>query len=1104
MKKVKILLIGLMVGVGLAYSAEPEWNDIKVIQVGTEKPHATLHGYADEKTAFKYNTEKSDRFKLLNGQWKFNWVSKPADRPADFYKPSFDVSHWDDIPVPCSWQMKEYGVAIYRAAGLPFPKGNVPFVPKDFNPVGSYRRDFALPKGWEKRRTFINFDGVDSAFYLWINGKKIGYSQGSRTPAEFEITDVVRAGNNTLAVEVYRFSDAAYTEDQDFWRLSGIQRDVYLFTSAEQKIRDVTIVTDLDEKYEHAMLKIDAELENTGKPQKLTLETALYDANGKMVPNSGTTQVIQTSKKLTEKNISIPIQSPNKWTAETPYLYKLLLTLKDSTGNVIEVVPQRVGFRKVEIKGELFLVNGRNILLKGVNRHEHHPDLGHSANYESIMKDLTLFKKYNINAVRTSHYPTVPLFYDLCDEYGIYIMDEANHETHWSGNTPKNEVANGPMWKEQMVDRQVRMVERDKNHASVVMWSLGNEAGDGPNFTACIDWVHENDPTRSVHYQGAGKRNSTNSDWGSDMYADPSKTGFEGKPYLLCEYSHAMGNSNGNLMEYWDTIYNTPRHHGGFIWDWQDQGLRRPVPEGYTDPFGRDTVLAYGNFWKNYIKDKYSLKYDNGHGAFCMNGLIDADWNPHPGMAALKYVYRNMHVRPVDLSKGTFKMKSWFDFIQADEQLDGTWTITSEDKTIAEGKIKDLSIKPGEERELKIDLPKIKIEPGREYFINIIFATRQNTFYAKKGYVLAQEQFRLPVGQPVALSTADLPALTLKKSDKLVSVSGDKFSIQFDRVKGTISSFKFENIELIKSGLRPDFWRPITDNDNGVARKAEYTDLRWKTASENMTVENSTVKTLDSGAAEVSFELSFPEKLGSFTSTYTVYGNGEVAVKAQFKKGTVEMAQLMYRYGMTMTMPVEFQNIHWYGRGPEPTYIDRMLEPIGVYESTVDGQWIDYSNPQENGNKVDVRWMAMLNQSGYGLLIKGAQPLSVNACNFDPIAMQNSAYAFELKRIDGVRLNIDLATSGVGGNNSWGKTAMPAYLLPVADFSYGFHLQPVQAKAKELPELGRSLTGAERVYEVNLPTHSGKLIDFKEKKSAAKKNSPKKKSNHQVGAPVDS
>jgi beta-galactosidase len=559
----------------------------------------------------------------------------------------------------------------------------------------------------------VCFDGVDSAFYLWVNGKEIGYSQGSRTPAEFDITEIVKPGKNVLAVQVYRWCDGSYLEDQDFWRLSGIFRDVYLWSVGEQHIRDFRVATQLDEQYRDAVLKIHCELAGG---ENCAVDVDLTDSTGKAVFDT-VTKKVSTVEGRQEVVFELPVANPEKWNAESPYLYKLLLTLKDGQGEVIEVVPWNVGFRQVEIREGQFLFNGKAILFKGVNRHEHNPDTGHVVTHETMVRDIKLMKENNINAVRTSHYPNVPLWYELCDKYGLYVMDEANIESHGYENNPENEIANDPLWREAHLDRVIRMAQRDKNHACIVIWSLGNEAGDGPNLRACHKWLRENMPTRPVHYEGSsGRGDGRASDFFSRMYARPD-WGMDGedkypdKPIILCEYSHAMGNSNGNLKEYWDdNIYVNPRHQGAFVWDWMDQGIRLPVPAEYAGRVGKGPVreyfFAYGGWWE----DRLGI-FNNGN--FCMNGLIAADWTPHPGLYALKYVYRNIHVSAVDLKEGRLKARNWFDFSNIKDVAKGVWTIEANGKEIAGGQIPALDVPAGDEKEFELKLPSISPEPGR-------------------------------------------------------------------------------------------------------------------------------------------------------------------------------------------------------------------------------------------------------------------------------------------------------------------------------------------------------------------------------------------------------
>jgi beta-galactosidase len=569
-----------------AWAAEPnDWENPSITAIGTEPPHATMTRYADTASAIAGDEAKSPWRLSLNGPWKFHWVPKPADRPLDFYKTTFDDSQWKTIPVPSNIEVQGYGVPIYVNIQYPWGKPNPPNIPHDNNPVGSYRRTFSLPKTWAGREVYLHFAGVNSFFYLWINGQKVGLSKDSRTPAEFNITKYLKPGENLLAAEVYRWNDGSYLEDQDFWRLSGIFRDVFLWSAGPLYVRDFEIKAELDEQCRDGNLKVLAHVLNGGgKDAPASVEAVLLDDAGKPVVTLGPKTVDVTIGRGTPVAFEAAVKQPKQWSAESPNLYKLLLTLKSTAGNVIEVIPCNVGFRRVEIKDGLLLVNGKRVLLKGVNRHEFDPDTGQYVSVESMVRDIKLMKQHNINAVRTAHYPNVPAWYDLCDRLGLYVIDEANIESHGMGYGPESLAKKAP-WLAAHIDRTRRMVERDKNHPSVIIWSLGNEAGDGPNFEATYAWIKERDPTRPVQYEQAGTRPHT--DIVCPMYARPNNMAAyaskpQKRPYIQCEYAHAMGNSTGNLFEYWDLCYSKPQLQGAFVWDWVDQGLRKLIPASFT------------------------------------------------------------------------------------------------------------------------------------------------------------------------------------------------------------------------------------------------------------------------------------------------------------------------------------------------------------------------------------------------------------------------------------------------------------------------------------------------------------------------------------------
>lgn len=1022
---------------GRAVLADPDWNNISAIQLNAEPPHSTFTAYSDRDGALMQDPVKS-AVRSLNGMWKFHWSANPESRPVDFYRMDFDASDWSNLAVPSNWQMHGFGVPVYKNNGLIFSQKQFPEVPANFNPVGSYLKTVTLPDEWNGQQIFIHFAGVDAAFYLWVNGRKVGYSQGSRTPAEFDITRYVAAGNNRIAVEVYRFCDGSYLEDQDFWRLSGIFRDVYLFSASFQRIRDFTVVTDLDDQYENALLRVDVDTSATDG----TLELSLLDKQGHTVAE-------EIANAESKTHFEIPVMNPAKWTAETPNLYTLLLTLKNADGEITEVIPQDVGFRKLEICGEAFLINGRPVHLRGVNRHEHHPAAGHVVTRETMMRDIRLFKRNNINAVRTAHYPNDPLWYSLCDRYGIYVVDEANLEGHWSGNTMKNRVANNPAWCDAMLDRQRRMVLRDKNHPSIIIWSMGNETGDGPNFQTCIDWIHQTDPTRSVHYEGSGKEpGAPHSDWGSDMYVSPEKTGDPGKPYLLCEYSHAMGNSSGNLEEYWQNIYASPRHHGGFIWDWMDQGLCRPVPAGFTDPFGRETVLAYGRFWADYYGSSYDKSYGNHRGEFCMNGLLAADWTPHPGLSAVRQAYRPIDVQPVDVNNGIFRITNRFNFLNLQSEFSGRWTLLADGKPVAQRTFAAPDLAGASGTLLTLELPsELSASDQSEMLLNIEWLTLNDKFYAPAGTVQVTQQYAIS-SLPDSVFPSPCSSLNVSETDAALKLSGEDFSVEFDKASGRIISYIFQGLEHFHLGPQPDFWRACTDNDIGWMRNSKtYALLEgFKTASRRTQMN---CLDFDPKTSTVQVRSKLLEGLGSTVVDYTVCADGSLLVHVHYTDPP-KNESLLFRRGTRMEVPLGFTNITWYGRGPQPTYSDRAYEPVGIYSGTVDEQWVDYNHPQENGNKTAVRWMALQNAAGAGLLFQGMPLLNIGVRPFEPEDMEGADYTFKLRRADGISVNIDLAQLGVGGNTSWGDTAMKPYLLFAEEFEYSYWIKPIPADIRDV------------------------------------------------------
>lgn len=1025
--------------------AAQEWADPKVIQAGAEKPHATMMAYPSAELARTQDRTRSPWFQTLNGDWKFQWSPDPMSRPAEFYKPEFNDTEWKLLPVPSNWQMHGYGVPVYTNIRYPWPQDPkaAPVVPREKNEVGSYRRTFTMPAEWKGREVYLHFEGVDSAFYVWVNGRRAGYSEDSRTPAEFNITPLLKPGENALAVEVYRFSDGSFVEDQDMWRMSGIFREVFLWSAAATHIRDFEVMTGLDAQYKDAVLRVKTEVVNPGG--SLTME--LLDAEGKPAM-PGVTRAAAASMEM-----AINVPAPKKWTPETPYLYTLLLTLKQASGAVAEVIPQRVGFRKVEIKGGKLLVNGRAVLIKGVNRHEFDPDRGKVPTRAMMIRDITLMKQFNINAVRTSHYPNAPEWYDLCDQYGLWVIDEANIETHHYGNDRRNRLTNDPVWAEIYLDRVKRMVERDKNHASIISWSMGNESGDGLAGKLTYEWAKRRDASRVFHNEGSTSNDGLNADINSFMYptAERSeKLAAERKtmPLILCEYTHAMGNSNGGLKEYWDLFYKETNAQGAFVWDWTDQGIRQPVPAGYRDASGRGTFFAYGGWFE----DKLGLHNDNN---FSMNGLVSADRKPRPGFHAIKYVYRYIHATDAASNGRSVTIKNWHDFVNAKDVAEGWWTLARNGHAVAKGRLPELDLAPREEKRFDIPLPAMELDPGDEYFLNLSFTLKDDTAWARRGHEVAWDQF--PVAAPAKrpMRTAGEPLSVIDEGPR-VWMSGPRFSLMFDKVKGTLDNYFYKGRKLLERGPKPEFWRAWTDNDIGAWKAiGPWVEKRpgmnwpvWRVAGDGWQHGAVKVDRVDATTARIALSGPLPNG-AAVTMSYTVHGSGDVIVETEYTPGA-GVRPFLPRFGTELIAAAGLERIEWYGRGPVETYADRQFERIGVYSSTVAQEWVDYPRPQENGNKTGVRWVTLTDDSGFGLLAVSDAPLSVSARHSSKADMETANYAWQLPRRGETYLNLDMQQMGVGGVDSWSPNALPLekYRIP-GDRSYKFRyrLTPVEGDA---------------------------------------------------------
>ena len=1038
----------------------PDWENPQLIGINNEPPHATMVVCPDANTALAIgpvcNAErvKSPLYRSLNGDWKYHYSSNQLARVPDFWRPGFDDSKWATIPVPANVEMEGYGIPIYVNIRYPWTwhgvKPSPPIVPPDDpnNTVNSYRHAFELPADWNGRRVLITFDGVNSFFYLWVNGQKVGMGKDSRTPVEFDLTKYLKPGRNLLAVENFRWCDGSYLEDQDMWRLSGIFRDVYLWSPPEVHIRDFEVKTAFDDQYRNAKLTAKLKVYNfSSRDAEITIAGELIDPAGETILSPSMITNIPAGKEI-EVGGTTTIADPHKWTAEAPNLYKLLLTLKNADGKVLEVIPENVGFRQVEIRNGDLLVNGQRILIKGVDRHEFDPDRGQAITVADMVKDIRMMKAHNINAVRCSHYPNQPAWYDLCDRYGVYLIDEANIESHGMGYGPET-LAKDPQFAAAHLNRTVRMVERDKNHPSVIIWSLGNEAGFGPNFEATADWIHQRDPGRPVHYERAG--NDPHTDIICPMYPSPNTLANyaakpETRPFIMCEYSHAMGNSSGDMWSYWSQIYTQPHLQGGFIWDWVDQGLRQPqgklpLPHFEKVPPGDKTFWAYGGDFG----DGTAPSDDN----FCCNGLVTPDREPHPGLLEVAHIYQNVHCAPVDLAARKIEIKNWFDFLNLQDVATATWKLTGDGEEIQSGDLALPPLAPHATAEVVLPVKAFTPQPGVEYFVEVDFQLKRATGLLPAGHQIAWEQFKLPDAAPALVLAANhFPSFLWNADAKGLQLNGHDFAIIIDRTNGLVS-WRSHGTELIRTPLRPSFWRALTDNDRG--RQAEKSQGVWHEANDEMLPQSfSAEQKGDHAEATVSWLLP---KAGRavWTTTYKIYGNGEVCVSADFKPSETKLPPLP-RMGMQMTLPAGFDRVTWLGPGPQETYSDRKDAPVGIYGGTVDAEFYgDYVKPGETGNKVDARWVALTNNKGAGLLAIGEPLLSVNALHYRTDDLNAGKHPFQLPHRDYTVLNLDLVQQGVGGDNSWGAWPHKESLIPCRNYSYRLRLIPLMEGDK--PEM---------------------------------------------------
>ncbi|HET6559992.1 MAG TPA: glycoside hydrolase family 2 TIM barrel-domain containing protein [Prolixibacteraceae bacterium] len=1024
-----------------------DWENTEVSQINREHARAWFIPFASAEQAVQNDLWKSPFIQSLNGTWKFHLSNNPYVRPYYFFKDDYDTRDWTTIKVPANWEMEGFDVPIYTNIRYPHAV-TPPTIQKHWNPVGSYKRTFTLSENWQDKEIFLRFGAVSSAMYVWVNGEKVGYSEDSKTPAEFNITKYLKKGDNTLAVEIYRWSDGSYLEDQDFWRMSGITRDVFLMARDKVHISDFRVLSPLVNNYKDGEFELNAKVVNTsGKPADVTVQAVLLDGKDKVVDLSLS---IKTGPIAVPAVFKTNLPGIKPWSAENPNLYQLLITTKDASGKVMDVLRQDVGFRTVEIKNAQMLVNGVAIYLKGVNIHEHHETNGHVVDEATMLKDIFQMKSHNINAVRTSHYPQPERWYELCNQYGLYLIDEANVESHGMGYG-KESLAKDPAWKNAHLFRTQNMFERDKNHPSVIIWSLGNEAGNGVNFEATYAYLKSVDSTRPVQYEQAG--NGANTDIMCPMYAsmeDMERYAKNNpkKPYIQCEYAHAMGNSVGNLQDYWDLIEKYPSLQGGFIWDWVDQGILTKDAQGnkfwaYGGDLGSDTLPTDGNF--------------------CINGLIFPDRTVKPNLIETGKVYQHIGFKAADLEKGEIEIINKYAFTNLSE-FDFEWEVVADGKTLKSGKLQELNLAPGTSRKIQTDT-KVDVQPSTEYFLNIYARLKAAKGILPEGTQLAYEQFQLPVkSDAVALKKNDFPKVSLQEKGDEIIVEGKGFKINFSKSEATMKSYQLNGKEMLQSGPVPNFLRAPIDNDFG--NDLHIRSGVWRKAGEQKTVKSATVKQVEKDVVvSFNFDINNEKKqaIANYNSTYTVLGSGEVLVNNSFKMMRDSLPEIV-RFGVNLVMPREFDQMSWLGRGPHESYADRKTSAlVGLYAGPVADQYFPYIRPQENGNKTDVRWMSITNKDGLGLQFIGLPLLSVSAHHqimedFESPGRTDGSiedyrnmvrrHTNDVKPRNLTSINIDYKQMGVGGDNSWGAWTHKEYRLTEKAYEYSFRICPLKAGEK--------------------------------------------------------
>ena len=996
--------------------AMTEWHDLQVNEVNRYPVHTSF--------------SQADKLSM-DGTWHFLWVERADQRPTDFYRLDYDEKGWTTMPVPGMWELNGYGDPEYVNVGFAWRghfKNNPPEVPIKDNHVGSYRRTVTIPADWEGKQVIAHFGSVTSNIYLWVNGQYVGYAEDSKIAAEFDITPYIHTGDNLIAFQTFRWCDGSYHEDQDFWRLSGVGRSCYLYAQdLKEHIQDIRITPDLVNNYEDGTL--DVKLWAVGKSEA---RVTLLDATGKEV-TTATVKAWQESQPR-QGGVTLQVKNPRKWTAETPYLYTLAVRYGS------QVVTQKVGFRKVEIKDAQLLVNGKPIYIKGANRHEMDPDGGYVVSRERMIQDLQIMKRFNINAVRTCHYPDDPLWYDLCDEYGIYLVAEANQESHgflYQNPSPSKD----PMFRQQIVERNQRNVAVNFNHPSVIIWSLGNETADSENFTAAYQWIRQQDPSRPIQYEPAGEGGNT--DIFCPMYMAQvhcegyAKDNRKQKPLIQCEYNHVMGNSGGGIKEYWDLVRKYPKFQGGFIWDFVDQALHG------KDKEGRD-IYTYGGDYNN---------YDASDNNFNCNGLVSPDRVPNPHMFETGYEYQNIWTEPVDITQGRLRIRNEYFFRDLDNYY-MDWTLLCDGKVVKTGQVEQIRCAP--QAVTEVTLPIGSCGGAGEYLLNVDYKLKEAEPLMEKDQTVAFQQLTVKAGTFAQKeTTGKLPSLKIKdnKRDSLLTISNAAVHIQFNKHTGYMVAYTVDGQQLLGEGgtLRPNFWRALTDNELGA--KFQKDNKVWRNPTLTLTTFQVEKVKKPQSYVEITAVYDMPDVKAQLTLTYEISGDGNMKVVEQMKTDAASKQPWMQRFGMVMQLPYDMDRSAFYGRGPVENYPDRKLsQRIGIWQQTADEQFYPYIRPQETGTKGDIRWWNQTTTAGKGMRIEAAGPFYASALHYaiddldEPNGQKKQRHSPQVPKSEYTNLCIDGAHAGVGGVNSWSDwgMALSKYRVPCQDRTFTFTLTPLR------------------------------------------------------------